>query len=86
MDINLKGMFFGGQFAARQMVDQGEGGVIMAQDESAQYEEMPRSAVLTGQVVADHDHVKQVPYLAQNPGHPIDPIPRRAVDQPKDKW
>lgn len=29
MDINLKGMFFGGQKAARQMVKQGEGGVII---------------------------------------------------------
>lgn len=29
MDVNLKGMFFGGQKAARQMVDQGNGGVII---------------------------------------------------------
>ncbi|MEE4292892.1 MAG: SDR family oxidoreductase [Xanthomonadales bacterium] len=29
MDINLKGMFFGGQIAAKQMVAQGEGGVII---------------------------------------------------------
>lgn len=29
MDINLKGMFFGGQIAAKQMVKQGEGGVII---------------------------------------------------------
>jgi NAD(P)-dependent dehydrogenase (short-subunit alcohol dehydrogenase family) len=29
MDINLKGMFFGGQFAARQMVKQGQGGAII---------------------------------------------------------
>jgi glucose 1-dehydrogenase len=29
MDINLRGMFFGGQKAARQMVKQGEGGVII---------------------------------------------------------
>ena len=29
MDINLKGMFFGGQKAAQQMVKQGEGGVII---------------------------------------------------------
>ncbi len=29
MDINLKGMFFGGQIAARQMVEQGQGGVII---------------------------------------------------------
>ena len=29
MDINLRGMFFGGQRAARQMVKQGEGGVII---------------------------------------------------------
>jgi glucose 1-dehydrogenase len=29
MDVNLKGMFFGGQKAARQMVKQGEGGVII---------------------------------------------------------
>ena len=29
MDINLKGMFFGGQKAAQQMVRQGEGGVII---------------------------------------------------------
>lgn len=29
MDINLRGMFFGGQKAARQMVKQGHGGVII---------------------------------------------------------
>ena len=29
MDINLRGMFFGGQFAARQMAKQGEGGAII---------------------------------------------------------
>ena len=29
MDINLRGMFFGGQKAARQMVKQGEGGVLI---------------------------------------------------------
>jgi NAD(P)-dependent dehydrogenase (short-subunit alcohol dehydrogenase family) len=29
MDVNLKGMFFGGQKAARQMIRQGEGGVII---------------------------------------------------------
>lgn len=29
MDVNLKGMFFGGQKAARQMIDQGDGGVII---------------------------------------------------------
>lgn len=29
MDVNLKGMFFGGQIAARQMVRQGGGGVII---------------------------------------------------------
>ncbi|WP_053983602.1 SDR family NAD(P)-dependent oxidoreductase [Niameybacter massiliensis] len=29
MDVNLKGMFFGGQFAARQMIKQGEGGAIV---------------------------------------------------------
>lgn len=29
MDINLKGMFFGGQYAARQMIKQGSGGVII---------------------------------------------------------
>jgi glucose 1-dehydrogenase len=29
MDVNLMGMFFGGQKAARQMVKQGEGGVII---------------------------------------------------------
>jgi len=29
MDINLRGMFFGGQRAARQMVTQGEGGVLI---------------------------------------------------------
>jgi glucose 1-dehydrogenase len=29
MDINLKGMFFGGQKAARQMVKQGDGGAII---------------------------------------------------------
>lgn len=29
MDVNLKGMFFGGQKAARQMVRQGNGGVII---------------------------------------------------------
>jgi len=29
MDVNLKGMFFGGQKAAQQMVKQGEGGVII---------------------------------------------------------
>ena len=29
MDVNLKGMFFGGQKAAQQMVDQGDGGVII---------------------------------------------------------
>jgi NAD(P)-dependent dehydrogenase (short-subunit alcohol dehydrogenase family) len=29
MDINLKGMFFGGQIAAKQMVKQGSGGVII---------------------------------------------------------
>jgi NAD(P)-dependent dehydrogenase (short-subunit alcohol dehydrogenase family) len=29
MDINLKGMFFGGQKAARQMIRQGDGGVII---------------------------------------------------------
>ena len=29
MDINLRGMFFGGQRAARQMVKQGEGGVLI---------------------------------------------------------
>lgn len=29
MDVNLRGMFFGGQKAARQMVDQGDGGVII---------------------------------------------------------
>ena len=29
MDVNLKGMFFGGQKAARQMVAQGDGGVII---------------------------------------------------------
>ncbi|WP_428867282.1 SDR family NAD(P)-dependent oxidoreductase [Clostridium sediminicola] len=29
MDVNLRGMFFGGQKAARQMVKQGEGGAII---------------------------------------------------------
>ena len=29
MDVNLKGMFFGGQAAARQMIRQGRGGVII---------------------------------------------------------
>jgi len=29
MDVNLKGMFFGGQKAARQMIRQGHGGVII---------------------------------------------------------
>lgn len=29
MDVNLRGMFFGGQIAARQMVKQGHGGVII---------------------------------------------------------
>jgi NAD(P)-dependent dehydrogenase (short-subunit alcohol dehydrogenase family) len=29
MNVNLKGMFFGGQKAARQMIAQGEGGVII---------------------------------------------------------
>lgn len=29
MNVNLKGMFFGGQLAAKQMVAQGEGGVII---------------------------------------------------------
>lgn len=29
MDVNLKGMFFGGQYAARQMVKQGQGGAII---------------------------------------------------------
>jgi NAD(P)-dependent dehydrogenase (short-subunit alcohol dehydrogenase family) len=29
MDVNLKGMFFGGQKAARQMIRQGRGGVII---------------------------------------------------------
>ena len=29
MDINLRGMFFGDQFAARQMVKQGQGGAII---------------------------------------------------------
>jgi NAD(P)-dependent dehydrogenase (short-subunit alcohol dehydrogenase family) len=29
MDINLRGMFFGGQKAARQMIRQGDGGVII---------------------------------------------------------
>ncbi len=29
MDINLKSVFFGGQYAARQMIKQGEGGVII---------------------------------------------------------
>ncbi len=29
MDVNLKGMFFGGQFAARQMISQGGGGSII---------------------------------------------------------
>ncbi|NNK14253.1 MAG: SDR family oxidoreductase [Desulfofustis sp.] len=29
MDINLRGMFFGGQRAARQMVNQGDGGVLI---------------------------------------------------------
>jgi NAD(P)-dependent dehydrogenase (short-subunit alcohol dehydrogenase family) len=29
MDINLKGMFFGGQKAARQMISQGDGGTII---------------------------------------------------------
>ena len=29
MDINLRGMFFGGQRAARQMVTQGDGGVLI---------------------------------------------------------
>lgn len=29
MDINLKGMFFGGQKAARQMIRQGDGGVVI---------------------------------------------------------
>jgi len=29
MDVNLRGMFFGGQIAALQMVKQGEGGVII---------------------------------------------------------
>jgi glucose 1-dehydrogenase len=29
MDVNLKGMFFGGQKAARQMIRQGQGGVII---------------------------------------------------------
>ena len=29
MDINLRGMFFGGQFAARRMAKQGEGGAII---------------------------------------------------------
>jgi len=29
MDVNLKGMFFGGQYAAREMVKQGNGGVII---------------------------------------------------------
>lgn len=29
MDVNLRGMFFGDQYAAREMVKQGEGGVII---------------------------------------------------------
>ena len=29
MDINLRGMFFGGQYAARQMIKQGDGGAII---------------------------------------------------------
>jgi glucose 1-dehydrogenase len=29
MDVNLKGMFFGGQIAAQQMIRQGQGGVII---------------------------------------------------------
>ena len=29
MDVNLRGVFFGGQFAARQMKKQGDGGVII---------------------------------------------------------
>jgi NAD(P)-dependent dehydrogenase (short-subunit alcohol dehydrogenase family) len=29
MAVNLRGMFFGGQFAARQMISQGDGGVII---------------------------------------------------------
>lgn len=29
MDVNLRGMFFGGQYAARQMVKQGDGGAII---------------------------------------------------------
>jgi len=29
MDVNLRGMFFGGQYAARQLVKQGEGGAII---------------------------------------------------------
>jgi len=29
MDVNLRGMFFGGQKAARQMIRQGDGGVII---------------------------------------------------------
>lgn len=29
MDVNLRGMFFGGQYAAREMVKQGDGGVII---------------------------------------------------------
>ncbi|MEE9190385.1 MAG: SDR family oxidoreductase [Candidatus Neomarinimicrobiota bacterium] len=29
MDVNLRGMFFGGQKAARQMIEQGDGGVII---------------------------------------------------------
>jgi len=29
MDVNLRGMFFGDQFAARQMIRQGEGGAII---------------------------------------------------------
>jgi len=41
MDVNLKGMFFGGQKAAQQMLKQGEGGVIINMSSGAATDQGP---------------------------------------------
>lgn len=47
MDINLKGMFFGGQIAAKQMVKQGKGGVIINMSSVNSYLGLDAQAVYT---------------------------------------
>lgn len=47
MDINLKGMFFGDQVAAKQMVKQGDGGVIINMSSVNSYLGLDAQAVYT---------------------------------------